>query len=745
MKSNRDNLLPAIVERPIQYVAQTLPSIAYSGPGEIHGEPIVPLSHYLWILRLHRWKIVIFVAACVLSTVIISSRLVRLYEATATIDIDRQTPPGIIGEEAARSAVNDADQFLATQVKLIQSDSVLRPVALRYKLLEREDALSDADRSKSSAREDAPIILKNLKVTRPPNTYLLLVNYRSADPRLAADVANAITQSYIMHTFDLRFRASSSLSTFMEKQIEELHAKMERSTGALVVFEKELNVINPEEKTSILSSRLLQLNTEYTNAQADRVRKEAESLSVDDNSMEAALASVQGDSLRKLLEHLNEAQEKFAQVGGQYGANHPEYRKAAAQVAEVERLLEKTRQNIADRVNVGHREAVSREGMLRAAVAETKAEFDKLNARSFEYQQLKREAEGDKKLYEELVRRIKEAGINASFQNSSIRLADAARPPVKAVFPDIPLNAILALLFSSLLAVGAAVLHDLLDTTVRSAEDVSRALNLAMLGTLPAVKNWSKRLSAVITKGNTLGSAALAADPLEDHALAGFTESVRTLRNNILLADFDRRLRTILVTSPSPAEGKSTIAAHLAIAHAEQGKKTLLIDGDLRRPSVHRKFGFNPSAGLSSVLLEEVKWPQVLFKPEGLPALDILPAGPSSHRASEMIGAGMTDLLDEISQEYDLVILDAPPLLGFAEALQMSTSVDGVLVVARAGETNRKAIASVVSTLNRLRVNVLGLVLNEVKRDTSDGYYYYGHYGKYYQAKASDEDLQAVS
>lgn len=738
-------MLPAIVERPIQYVAQTLPSIAYSGPGEIYGEPIVPLSHYLWILRLHRWKIVIFVAACVLSTVIISSRLVRLYEATATIDIDRQTPPGIIGEEAARSAVNDADQFLATQVKLIQSDSVLRPVALRYKLLEREDALSDADRSKSSAREDAPIILKNLKVTRPPNTYLLLVNYRSADPRLAADVANAITQSYIMHTFDLRFRASSSLSTFMEKQIEELHAKMERSTGALVVFEKELNVINPEEKTSILSSRLLQLNTEYTNAQADRVRKEAESLSVDDNSMEAALASVQGDSLRKLLEHLNEAQEKFAQVGGQYGANHPEYRKAAAQVAEVERLLEKTRQNIADRVNVGHREAVSREGMLRAAVAETKAEFDKLNARSFEYQQLKREAEGDKKLYEELVRRIKEAGINASFQNSSIRLADAARPPVKAVFPDIPLNAILALLFSSLLAVGAAVLHDLLDTTVRSAEDVSRALNLAMLGTLPAVKNWSKRLSAVITKGNTLGSAALAADPLEDHALAGFTESVRTLRNNILLADFDRRLRTILVTSPSPAEGKSTIAAHLAIAHAEQGKKTLLIDGDLRRPSVHRKFGFNPSAGLSSVLLEEVKWPQVLFKPEGLPALDILPAGPSSHRASEMIGAGMTDLLDEISQEYDLVILDAPPLLGFAEALQMSTSVDGVLVVARAGETNRKAIASVVSTLNRLRVNVLGLVLNEVKRDTSDGYYYYGHYGKYYQAKASDEDLQAVS
>ncbi len=745
MMSNRDNLLPAPVERPIQYMVEAMPPVAYSGPGETGAESTVPLSHYLWILRLHRWRILAFIAASVLATVIVSSRLVPIYEATATIDVDRQTPPGIIGQEAARSQLNDADQFLATQVKLIQSDSVLRPVALRYKLLASEGALNGADGFKMAAREAAPIILKKLKVTRPPNTYLLLVSYRSADPGLAADVANAVTQSYILHTFDLRFRASSSLSTFMEKQIEELHVKMERSTTALVEFEKELNVINPEEKTSILSSRLLQLNTEYTNAQAERVRKEAESLSMDGDSMEAALASVQGESLRKLLEHLNEVQEKFAQVGGQYGVNHPEYRKAAAQVVEVERLLEKTRQNITEQVNVGHRQAVSREGMLRAAVAETKTEFDKLNARSFEYQQLKREAEGDKKLYEELVRRIKEAGINASFQNSSIRLADAARPPVKTVFPDIPLNTSLALIFSSLLAMGAAVLHDLLDKTVRSADDVSRVLNVATLGTLPAVKNWSKRMSAVITGGNTLGAAATTAGSPEDHAIAGFTESVRSLRNNILLADFDRRLRTILVTSPSPAEGKSTIAAHLAIAHAEQGKKTLLIDGDLRRPSVHRKFGFSPNTGLTSVLLGEVKWSLALFKPDGLPELDVLPAGPPSHRASDMVGARISDLLDEISREYDLVILDAPPLLGFAEALQMATAVDGVLIVARAGDTNRQAIATVVATFHRLHVNVLGLALNDVKSDSSEQYYYhYGNYGKYYQLQESEEDLQAA-
>lgn len=720
------NSLPAVIHPPAQYVAQPMshpvwqPYPAFEADGV---QASVPLSHYLWILRRHRWKILGFIAFCVAATAIISLRLTPVYEATATIDIDRQSPPGIIGQEANRATLNDADQFLATQVRLLQSDSVLRPVVQKYNLLEHEGTV-DPKNPAHANRRAAPITLKKLKVTRPPNTYLLLVSYRSTDPVLAADAANAVAQSYIQHTYNLRYKASASLSSFMEKQLEELKAKMERSTAALAQFEKELNVINPEEKTSILSARLLQLNTEYTNAQAERVRKEAAARSLGSGSMEAALASQQGESLRKLLESYNEAQQKFAAARTQYGANHPEYRKAAGQVAEIQRQLNATRQNIAQRVNVEYNEAQNREEMLRRAVAETKAEFDKLNARQFEYQQLKREAEADKRLYDELVRRIKEAGINASFQNSSIRMADTARPPVKPVFPNVPLNLLLALLFSSLFAVGAAVLVDVLDNTVRDPETVARELNTAVVGTLPSVKNWRKRLATGVALAGT-----------QDSATSDFTESIRTLRNSILLADFDRRLRTLMVTSASPAEGKSTTAAHLALAHAEQGKRTLLIDGDLRRPSVHRKFGFNPTAGLSSVLLREVEWRQVLVKIDGIPNLDILPAGPPSRRAADLVGSGMEDLVDEIAQEYDLVIIDAPPLLGFAEPLQMSTCADGVLVVARAGETSRKSIASVLSSLRRLNVNVVGLVLNEVKKDHSDSYYYYyGYYGKYYSS-----------
>src|ERR1039457_4954094 len=380
--------------------------------------PPVALSHYWWIFCRNWWKILLFVGCSVAATAVISMRLTPEFESTVTIDIDRQMPMGIIGQESTRSFSNDSDQFLATQGKLIQSASVLRPVAQQFKLSPDAEA-QEGQSPRPPGVDDAPVLLKNLKVTRPPNTYLLLIKYRSPDPRLAADVANATARSYLEHTYNIRFKSSASLAAFMEKQLEELKAKMERSSGALAQFERELNVINPEQKTSILSARLLQLNTEYTNAQGDRVRKESAFKSVSSGSLEAAQVSTQGEALKRLSERLDEEQQKFAEVQSHFGPNHPEYRKSSAQLAELQRQLLRSKENIGLRVDVEFREALNRELMLRKAVAETKAEFDSLNARSFEYQSLKREAEADKTLYEELVRKIREADRKSTRLNSS--------------------------------------------------------------------------------------------------------------------------------------------------------------------------------------------------------------------------------------------------------------------------------------------------------------------------------------
>jgi capsular exopolysaccharide synthesis family protein len=464
------------------------------------------------------------------------------------------------------------------------------------------------------------------------------------------------------------------------------------------------------------------------------VKKEAAANSVKDGTLAAAQVSTQGEALKKLTENLNDAQERFAEVKTHFGVNHPEYKKAQTRVQELEAQVEATKRSIEQRIQIEYQQAVNREAMLENAVRETKAEWDRINARSFEYQTLKREAESNKKLYEELVRKIKEAGINASFQNSSIRVADAARPGLKPVFPKTWLNVLLAFLFATFFGVGAAVLSDVLDNTIRDPDQVARLLNTDVIGSLPAVKDWRRRLSPIPSANGGTSTAVVHVE--NEQALSNYEEAIRTLRNSILLTDFDRRLRSVLLTSASPSEGKSTVAAHLAATHAGQNKRTLLIDGDLRRPSVHRLYQVPNSVGLSNVLLEQISWRDAVIRMESPKDLDILPAGPSTRRASDLMGMGLAELIDEATREYDLVVLDAPPLLGFAEPLQMATAVDGVIVVARAGDTSRKALSAVIATLMRLRANLVGVVLNEVYREVSAGYYYYyGHYSKYYSGR----------
>jgi capsular exopolysaccharide synthesis family protein len=290
----------------------------------------------------------------------------------------------------------------------------------------------------------------------------------------------------------------------------------------------------------------------------------------------------------------------------------------------------------------------------------------------------------------------------------------------------------LAFLFSAFLSVGAALFQDTLDTTLRDPKEASRFLGTDVIGTMPV-----DRLAAQLPRSAApVPAAAIVAQTAQNEKRKGyyrstsdFEEAVRTIRNTILLSDFEGRLRSIVLTSATPGEGKSTIACHLAIANADRGKKTLLVDGDLRRPSLHTKFGLSPREGLSNVLTGELPWQDVVLPVEGRPNLSVLPAGLGSHRAADLIGPRLATLLDEFAKEYDLVILDSPPLLGFAECLQMATAADGVLIISLAGETKRRAVAEVISVLSRLRANIVGVVLNQVSRNTSaDGYSYYGYY-----------------
>ncbi len=447
------------------------------------------LSQYLWVVKRHRWKLLGFVVFSVIATIIVSKRLTPLYESTAVIDIDRQTPAAVLGNEST-AAVNSADveNYLTTQEQIVQSDAVLRPVVEKYHLMTPALRKLAKDPLLSSRLKDAPIELRGLKVARPLHTFLLLISYRSPDPQLSADVVNEIARSYIRHTYDIRYQAASQMTGYMEKQLEELKAKMERSAGALANLEKDLDVINPEEKTNVFSARLLHLDNDLTAAEVDRAGKEAAFNAVKGGSLPAAEASTEGEQLRTLEAKLNEATEKFAEVQTQFGSTHPIYKKAASQVTELQWEIDVLRRRIVQRVGIDYQQAVNRESLLRRDMTRAKAEFDQMNGRSFEYKALKQEADTDKALYEELIRKIREAGINASFESSSIRLADVARPALYPSFPKTMLNALLALLGSTIIGLSIIFLMDALDTTVVDSEHLQRELRVPLLPSLPVGK-----------------------------------------------------------------------------------------------------------------------------------------------------------------------------------------------------------------------------------------------------------------
>lgn len=701
---------PALIERIAYYQAPQAPEQEQEGSA-------IPFAHYRWMLNRHKWRLLLFVAIAVGATVMVSSRLTKYYESTVTIDVDRSAPQGVIGQEAVvgrAAAYNDSELFLQTQIQLIKSPSVLTPVVEKIR--------------RRMAGNPGEISMARLAVNRPPRTYLLLISFRSPNPQLAADVANDVADSYINHSYAIRGQDQLRQSEFMQKQLEDLKAKTESSAAALLQAQKELGVINPDQKTDTQSPRVIQLNTDWTNAQTDLIKKEAADTSVRSGSVEALEASAQGDELKKLEEAMADEAEKFASIKTEFGPNYPEYKKAIARQTQLNARYDALKKAIVQRVDADLAEARDREQKLHQAVDEARAQFDQLNSKSLDYQNLKREADANKAIYDDLNKKIKEAGINAGFQSSGIRVADRALPSRNPVYPRIGFNALVAFLISLCLGVGVIFVSESLDHTLRDPDLIQRQLQTEVLGALPVVKAWRGHLPLPSSEGSKrrafFGGGAGVANTYE--------EAVRTLRDSILLPNGDRRPRSLLMTSATPREGKTTTGVHLAIVHSQQKRKTLLIDSDLRRPGVYQHAGISNDKGFSNIINGDGSWRELLQSPDGLPYLDVLAAGPPSRRAADGVGMALKKILAEAQDEYDLVICDAPPLLGFAESLQIASLVDGVVVVALAGQTERPAVASVLTNLKRLKANVIGLVLNEVRSDMSERYYYYGYYGKYY-------------
>jgi len=669
-----------------------------------------PLTFYAGILRRHVFTILLLSIVLTALVVLGCSLLPPINAGSAIIAIDRQSSPETIGDNRLLSTGDD--QFMATQQGLLQADTILRPVTERYDLLQRERQFRRYvfwyySAGRQHAIRNAPIVLKHLKVERDPNTYLLTITYRDEDPQLAADVANGIADSYLRNIFDTRVKEAGRLTTSMEQQLIDLKEKMESTHRALMVYQRNLGTADPEQKTSVLVARLQALNTESSAAEADRIAKEAVYREARDGTLPEVEVSGQSSDLTKDVEKLQVARANLAMVGATYGDQHPEYKKAAAQVEEARLALDESRGNVATRIGVEYRQSLVREQMLSQAVSETKQQVDDLTSQSFDYLQLKHEAEAAEKVYEDLFAKIKQSGINSELQNNIVRLADSARPAAKPVFPNWVTIVGLSMAFFVCACSACVIWAELTDVTAKEPEAVEAALGVPVVCSLPKVSDMQLRLA--------LGPDGMRIAGSRWRGLQGgfFDEGVRHLRGYLMLSEQSNAPKSVLITSALPGEGKSTLALSLAMAHAEQGKRTLLIDADLRQPAIERLVRLDPDAGLAEVLAHRSHWSSATRSVPGRPNLSVLGSGLPLPLALALIGPQMRGILDQATLDFDLVVLDSPPLLGCAETLELAAAADLAVLAVRSGQTPMKSLAVAVETLRRVSVPIAGIVLNE--------------------------------
>ncbi len=695
----------------------------------------VPLTHYLWVLRRNLWRIGGFVFVVVTAVLLYSLQLTPIYESAAMLEIENQTPMFRIGDGGFSFDNRSFDTVVATQLEVLDSSEIAAQVVRELRLDQHPDFNPAARKAPAAGRQAAPerrpepASLPGLTVRRRDETYLLEVGYRSPNPELAAAVANAAARAFVQHGFLAQYRNTAELSKWLNKQLEELKAKLERSQQALRSFEKENKVVNPEDRSNLMNIKLQALLEELTRAQTERLQKQSAYQSVEAGDLESLAISDQGEPLRRLGDRLEQAETDLAEAAAQYGPNHPTYKRLSNQLQRTKTLLETSKQRVLARLGADYKQAQARENSLSAAVTEQRNELDRLSAAASDYNFLKREVESQTKLYEELLKKVNEASINASIRATNLRLVGLASPPGEPVSPKISVNVLLAFLIATTIAIGAALTADYLDRTLRSSEQVEQWLSLPVLASLPRVQG-KRAPSELLGLGGSAPARALvqSSKPLN--------ETLTMLRTSVLLASPAADLRLLLVASAAPAEGKSTVASGLALALAQQlesPSRVLLVDSDLRRPSVHSIFGLPNRVGLSTVLEGQSDLEASILPSGAAENLLVLPAGPSPRFASELLTMHMAKILENLRQEFRYVVIDSAPLLVCADTTILSTLADGVLLVARAGETPRDAVSAALRQLRRARASVLGLVLNQVRPSFQPGYGSY--YGSYYRSE----------
>lgn len=705
------------------------------------------------IVRRRRWTVLSILLSVFTIALITTLKEKPVYEAKGLVEIEEENPNVVTMQDLFQTE-NVTDDYLATQYRVLQSDTLAREVIRQLRLDQVAEFSSSKwdwiwPRSHLAAGNDPTNGIKDavheqrvleafqerLSINPVERSRLLKIGFDSEDPNVAASVVNALASNYIQENLQMHWEATQRASTWLSQQLETLKIKLEKSEDALQSYVETNGLLliadDKGQTENIVEERLRELQQELTKAQTERYQKEAAYRLIQGGDFDSVPSGADDKVIQDLTERLADLERQRAELAPEFKPDYPKMRQIQSEINRVNQLIQSERAEAARQVSNDYLDAVRREALVQKAFENQQKEANSVAEKSVQYNILRREVDSDQQMYEGLLQRLKEAGISAGMKASNIRIVDSAVPPVSPVKPRITFNLIAGSFLGLVLGLAVAFVQERTDNTLKSVDEVEDFLAVPILASIPSQMSLSgsENRSRELRKTGLFGMAqtlegkgnhsALDVDDAHLKLLAIkpydrslLSEAFRGLRTSVLLSNSGRTAHSLMIASAEPGEGKTTICCNLAIVLAQLNKRVLVMDADLRRPMVHEFFHAQGAVGLVNYLTGEGNW-QHLVQQTGDKNLDYLACGPVPSNPSELLSSGrMQSLIHEALANYDFVLLDSPPLLSVSDGRILATEVEATVLVIRGHTTPRELVRKARWQVSSVGGNLVGAVLN---------------------------------
>jgi succinoglycan biosynthesis transport protein ExoP len=710
------------------------------------------LSEALIVLRKRRWVLIIAVLLGLAYGVYKAESQPKLYDAYGRIQV-RSGSSNEYKVSAVQGYDGDAGSKMLTEIEILKSDTLMLTVCREMDLSNNADFLESKGPVPHTSLDDGVVrqdtvhrLQSNLQVSVVPKTDIIRISYNSLSPKLSADIVNRVIQDYIHRSYQTRFESSRQVSDFLSGTLEGLKQEVETSQEQMMDMQRRLGILGFDPAHNQISNSLDDLSRAAGAAKLARIIAEARYRVVsgmDPNTIEGAIELTPGTApgeLNVLRGQLAGAKASYAQLGSTLAPNHPQMKALKAEIDELAKEINAEQNRLLLQAKQNYIVARANEDQTTAALEAQKADAYKLRDQLVEYTIRQREFEENRNLYDNLQQRLRTASVQSGLESLEIEIVDRALPPANPVLRPQSTVILTALVFSLLGGIVTAFLMESLDTGLRSIAEIESITELPSLAIIPRARRTSADQAGTLTTAQR--NIGILTQPKSQ-----FAEAFRSLRTSLLLSTAGHPPKIIVLTSATPSEGKTTAASNLAAILAQRDTRVLLIDGDLRRPNIHHRFGLNGKMGLTTVLTGATTLEGTVQSVPEIPNLDILPSGPVPPFPTEMLSSGaMEAILKRCGEIYDYVVIDSPPILSVTDGVILARQADAVVLVVRHGKSSKHVVRRARDILLRSGAGITGIVLNAVDLNSPEYYGYYGYSGYSYSSVDSESwESQAAS